>query len=312
MAAASGRAGAGSTRPSLLDREDIQALERLSLESLDALVAGLVGQREGPGRSDGVEFAGYRRYTPGDDVRRIDWNIYERLRELHVRTSPQEATVWLSVLIDASRSMGAGERDKLRYASRLAALLGAVALLHADAVEIHALSDGDSVLLGSFDSGGGELDALVDELERLPPGRTTDLAHSIRRSGRSGSEPEMMVLISDALVASDALAEALEELARAARAATLVHVVDPGGGVGDLGGSTLLLDSESGRRIDATITAEVQAQYAARYARWCERVREQCRAHGVGYVSAPSTIDPLAVLLGAAREQSMLRTSSPG
>lgn len=310
MQAATPRASAGPARRPLLEREDLRTLERLSLESLDAILAGLVGQREGPGRASGFEFAGYRRYTPGDDVRRIDWNIYQRLHELHVRIAPQEASVWLAVLLDASRSMDSGEPNKLRYGSRLAALLGAIALLHADAVEVHALSDGGSVTSGSFDAGGAELGVLVDELERLPSGRTTELDQSIRRSAKSGWQPEMAVLISDALVSSDALAAAILELARAARSATLVHVVDPGGGVSDWAGSTVLLDIETGRRIDATISAQVQEEYAARYARWCVQVEQQCRAQGVGYVKAPASTDPLELLIDSARQQSLVRAAS--
>jgi len=118
--------GGDPQRGPLLDRADIQVLERLSVESLDAIVTGLVGQRDGPGQTVGFEFSDYRRYTPGDDVRRIDWNIYARLRELHVRTAPQEASLALSVLLDASRSMDSGEPNKLRFGRRLAALLAAV------------------------------------------------------------------------------------------------------------------------------------------------------------------------------------------
>jgi uncharacterized protein (DUF58 family) len=293
----------------LLDRRDIRALEGLSLESLEAIVAGLIGQREAPGRSAGLEFADYRRYNPGDDVRRIDWNIYARLHELHVRTAPQEASLWLSVLLDASRSMDSGEPSKLRYGRRLAALLGAVALLRGDAVEVHVLSDGDSVTSGSFDSGGDALGAMVSELERLPAGRTTQLEQSIRRSSKSGWEAEMEVLVSDALVPSDELSDALAELARSARSTTLVHVSDSVESVGGWLGSSLLLDSETGQRRDAMITPEVQQRYAERYAQWCRQIELQCRSHGVRYVRADVTVDPLELLLAGAREQSLVRAA---
>jgi uncharacterized protein (DUF58 family) len=293
----------------LLDRQDIRALEGLSLESLEAIVAGLIGQREAPGRSAGFEFADYRRYNPGDDVRRIDWNIYARLHELHVRTAPLQASLWLSVLMDASRSMDSSEPSKLRYGRRLAALLGAVALLRGDAVEVHTLSDGDSVAGGSFDSGGDALGAMVSELERLPAGRTTQLQESIRRSSRSGWEAELEVLISDGLVPSDELSDALAELARGARFTTLIHVSEPVEAVGEWLGSSLLLDSETGQRRDAMITPEVQERYAERYARWCRGIEQQCRGYGVRYVGADVTVDPLQLLLAGAREQSLVRAA---
>jgi uncharacterized protein (DUF58 family) len=302
--------GGDPQRGPLLDRADIQVLERLSVESLDAIVTGLVGQRDGPGQTVGFEFSDYRRYTPGDDVRRIDWNIYARLRELHVRTAPQEASLALSVLLDASRSMDSGEPNKLRFGRRLAALLAAVALLRSDAVEIHTLSDGDSASSGSFDSGAGVLGAMVEELERLPSGRTTDLAMSIRRSRRSGWEPEAAVLISDGLVVADDLAAAVAALARSARTATFVHVGDPAETAGAWGeGSTVLVDSETGRRIEATITPEVQARYATSYARLSAQLEQQCRARAVRYVKADASIDPLEFLVAAAREETLLRVA---
>jgi uncharacterized protein (DUF58 family) len=295
----------------LLDRADILVLERLSVRSLDAIVAGLVGQREGSGQTAGFEFADYRHYTPGDDVRRIDWNIYARLHELYVRTAPQEAGLALSLLLDASRSMDSGEPNKLRFGRRLAALLAAVALLRSDAVEIHTLSDGDSVSSGSFDSGAGALGAMVEELERLPSGRRTDLDMSIRRSRSSGWEPEAAALISDGLVAADDLTAAVASLARSARTATFVHVGDLAEIAGTWQeGSTVLIDSETGGRIEATITPEVQARYATSYARLSAQIEQQCRARAVRYVKADASIDPLEFLLAAARKEILVSAAS--
>jgi uncharacterized protein (DUF58 family) len=305
-------AGVEAVPVPLLDREDIRALENLSIESVDGIVAGLVGLREGQGSSQGFEFADYRRYAPGDNASRIDWTIYARLRELYVRTAPLETGLWLSVLLDASRSMDTGTPSKLRYGRRLAALLGALALLRSDAVEVHLLSDGDSFSTGSFDSGAGALGTMLTELQRLAPGRGTELARSIRHSGRSGLQPQMAVLISDGLMAEDDLAAALVELARSARSAALVHVCEPAEDLDAWEGSTLLLDSETGRRIDATITPDARAGYLARHERWCADVERRCRAGGLNYVRADARIDPLELLFGAARRQGLVRAGSAG
>ena len=201
--------------------------------------------------------------------------------------------------------MDSGEPNKLFYGRRLAALLGAVALLREDAVEVHTLADGASADGGSFDSGSDVLGAMVDELERLPAGRTTDLRESIRRAATSGWQPEIAVLISDGLVPREELAAAALELARSARSATVVQVTDPVGMVADWAGSTLLLDSETGQRIDATITPEVWQRYAESYARLSEEIARQCRANGVRYVKADTSVDPLEFLIARAREQSL-------
>ncbi len=290
----------------LLDGEDIRALERLSLDSLEALVAGLFGRREGPGSSAGFEFTDYRRYIPGDDIRRIDWNLYARLHELHVRTAPREASLWLSVMLDASRSMESGEPDKLAWGRRLAVLLGAVALLRDDAVEIHTLSDGQSASTGNFDSGGRVLGAMMAQLEGLPAGRRTDLARSIRGARLSGLRPELAVLITDGLVAPAELEPALAELAGSARSATLVHLRNPADSVIGWEGSTLLVDAETGRRIDALITPDAQERYAERHRQAAIELERLCGSRGVRYILADTAIDALDFLFAGARRERLL------
>jgi uncharacterized protein (DUF58 family) len=292
--------------PPLVDRDDLRTLERLSLDSLEALLGGIGGRREGPGRSVGFEFADYRRYTAGDDVRRIDWSVYARLRELHVRTAPQESRLSLALLLDASASMDFGDPDKLRFGRRIAALLGVVALLQADSVQIHALYDGDA-FTGALQDARGMLGLLVDELERLPKGATTRLAASVRRARDQGADAEMAVLISDALVDGDELALALRELRRGAGSAALVHVIDAAdAGAGALG-SVELLDRETRRRLELTVTEELRERYAERIARFHEDIARSCRAAGVHYVAASTSADPLELLLESARSELLLR-----
>jgi len=298
-----------AARRPLLDGDDIRALEGLSLDSLAALLAGLGGQREGPGRSAGFEFVDYRPYTPGDDGRRIDWNIYARLRELQVRTAPQEARVWLSVLLDVSRSMDFGEPNKLYYGRRLAALLGVVALLRTDAIQVHTLGDGGASSGGLLDS-AGMLGVLVDQLVQLPVGQTTALASSLRAARDTGGQPELAVLISDALVVGEDLNLALRELARGARSATLLHVVSPEDEDGGPTGAIQLVDRETNRRIETLITEEVQERFAQQALRFRARVELQCRANGVHYAAASTDTDPLELLLRVARERTLLRTGA--
>jgi uncharacterized protein (DUF58 family) len=284
----------------LLSREDVRQLERLSLASLQAIGAGIVGHREGPGRGSGAEFVDYRRYAAGDDLRRIDWHVYARLRELLVRTAPREARVWLSLLLDTSASMDDGEPNKLHYGRRLAALLGAVALLRADAVRLHVLSDGDAVAGAKLDA-IGMLSVLETEARRLPAGRTTRLASSIRRAREADEPPEIAVLISDGLVPPDDLAEALAELGRAGRSTAMLHVLDPAERAAGEAGNVQLRDRETGQEMQLAITEQVQERYAERYERLRSQTEDLCRRNGIAYTAAPTTTEPLELLLASAR-----------
>jgi len=293
----------------LLTRDDVRRLERLSLVSLEAIAAGLIGHREGDGRGVGVEFADYRRYTPGDDLRQIDWNVYGRLRELLVKTSPREARVWLSVLLDTSRSMDTGQPNKLRYGRRLATLLGTVALLKADCVQVHVLSDGGAVAGGRLDA-AAMMKLLSVEVERLPQGRTTDLESSIRAARAGGDEPELAVLITDGMVPPDDLAAALSELARYSRGTALVHVVDPTGQPPVPAGDFDLRDAETGETLRVVVTEEVRRRYEARDREFRARIERHCRRTGVHYVAAPTSVNPLELLLDAAHTGMLVRATT--
>ena len=299
----------GQAAEPLITSDDIRALEQLTLDSLDSLLGGFGGRRGGPGRTGGFEFADYRRYTPGDDVRQIDWAVYARLHELHVRTPPQESRLALSLLLDASASMEFGEPSKLRYAQRLAALLGTLALMRTDTVQVHTLYDGDAVTGGLHDT-GGMLGPLVHELAEIPSGRTTDLASSVRRARDQGADTEMAVLISDALTSRDQLREALRELARDARSPVLLHVVDATDATAGPSGPAALIDGETGQRLELDVTEDTQVQYIERYAELREEIEHSCRAAGVRYVEVPTSVDALALLLERARTASLLMPRS--
>lgn len=285
----------------LLDSGDVRRLQRLSLRTLAALSAALIGQREGRARGAvGVEFAEHRRYVPGDDLRRIDWNAYGRVGELLVKTSPVETRARLVVMLDASASMDGGEPNKLQYGRRLAALLGAIALLRSDSVQAQMLSDGRARGASTLDA-PGMLRVLADELQRLPAGTETRLGAAVADARTQGGGGDLVVLISDALVPDDDLQAALRELARAGRFATLLHVLDAADAEAGALGGVRLRDRETGQILTTQITEGVSARYARHYAQFLERVAGLCRAAGVTYVQMPTDADPLELLLARAR-----------
>src|SRR4051812_33905807 len=112
----------------LLEGTFARRLERLTLVSRRRLVSQGQGDRRSLRKGSSLEFADYRHYVEGDDPARVDWNIYSRTDTLFVRLYEEEEVLNVHLLIDASRSMDWGEPAKLRYARRLTAALGYVAL----------------------------------------------------------------------------------------------------------------------------------------------------------------------------------------
>jgi uncharacterized protein (DUF58 family) len=285
----------------LLDGELLRQLDRLRLSTLTAIVAGLVGERQGRARIARLEFADYRPYVPGDELRRIDWNIYRRLHQLVVKVGAEDGRLSLVLLVDTSRSMRVGRPSTFRAAQRMAAALAAIALLRGDQAEVHALSEGRSRQLVRLD-GPRQITQLVYELERLPESLGTALEGALADYARAGRTSDVALLISDAHVPPEELEPTLRTLASCAHTAGLIHLVAADETETELRGPVELRDAESGRVLETTLDEQSAAQYAERFARFVDAVSEQCREQGVRYLRARSDEDALELLLAHASD----------
>ena len=109
--------------PPLLEPQFLHRLEQLELVSRKIFLGRLKGERRSKRKGQSVEFADFRNYVPGDDLRFIDWNLYARLDRLFIKLFLEEEDLHFFCLIDTSTSMEFGEPTKLLYAKQLAAAL---------------------------------------------------------------------------------------------------------------------------------------------------------------------------------------------
>ncbi|MEO9176086.1 MAG: DUF58 domain-containing protein [Gaiellales bacterium] len=298
------RTTAASDGGALLDGALLQQLERLHFSTLTAIVAGLVGEREGRARVARLEFADYRPYVAGDELRRIDWSIYRRLHQLVVKVGIEDGRLSLALLVDSSRSMRVGTPSKLRAAQRLTAALAAIALLRGDQADVHVLGDGRSRPVVRLD-GPRQVSLLAHELERLPESLETGLEEAMQEYARSASRADVVILISDANVPPDELERTLAALSSTARTTCLLHVVAPDELETVLRGPVELRDAETGRLLETAITEGAAADYAERFAGFCQDVRDRCKSNGVRYLLVRSDQDPLDLLLDNASDVSL-------
>ena len=278
------------------------------MSGVDAIVAGFGGQRSGAQRTRGLEFVDYRRYTPGDDLRSIDWNVYARLREVVVKAAPAEGHVDLALLLDGSRSMDDGTPSRFRYAQELGAMLGTVALLGSDVVAVHMLADGGS-WTGARLAAPHLVNELIEEVAGLPRGARTDLAASVREYRRGGEPADLAVLLSDGLAEPGSLTEALDELGASGRGAAFVHLVEGEAALARLEGAFELEDRETGEKLVVEVTPRVRATYEERVREVGARLKDQCGDRGITYVRAPTDVAPLDLLFGAARDTGLVDVS---
>src|SRR5690349_6245975 len=125
--------------PTVFDEAFLRQLERLLLLLRSPVRGGLKGGRRSVKRGQSVEFADYRDYALGDDLRQLDWNVFARLEKLFVKLFVEEEDVTITLLLDASTSMASGTPEKLLFAKRAAAALGYIGLAPEDRVAISAL-----------------------------------------------------------------------------------------------------------------------------------------------------------------------------
>src|SRR6476660_3378776 len=129
----------GELDPTVFDEAFLRQLERLLLIMRAPARGGLKGGRRSVKRGQSVEFADFRDYALGDDLRQLDWNVLARLEKLFVKLFVEEEDVTITLLLDTSASMATGRPDKLQFAKRAAAALGYIGLASEDRIALSAL-----------------------------------------------------------------------------------------------------------------------------------------------------------------------------
>jgi uncharacterized protein (DUF58 family) len=300
---AAAAATTASSRPPLLSPATQASLERLQLRSKRSLVGQLQGAHRSPQRGTSLDFADYRRYAPGDDVRRIDEHLFARSDVLALKLFDSEDDLTIRLVIDASGSMKFG--DKLQHATRLAAALGFIGLVHRDVVRIHSLSELTALratpsMLRRF-NGRGAAKGMFDSLQTLVAGGGTPLSTALHRLIVQPGPPGVTIVFSDLLTAE--WEQALRRLPPGRGSAMVIHVLDHEDISPTLVGDQELLDVETGQRIPVSIDLKSVEKFRLDALGWCDRVERRCHAGGVGYFRTMSN-DPIEPTVRALIERS--------
>src|SRR5919206_4948901 len=126
----------------LLEPGFMTRIEQLEIISRKIFASKLKGERRSKRKGQSVEFADYRNYVIGDDLRFIDWNVYARLERLFLKLFLEEEDLSVYVLADVSKSCDYGEPNKAMYLKKVAAALGYVGLVNYNRVHVTAMSNG--------------------------------------------------------------------------------------------------------------------------------------------------------------------------
>lgn len=266
--------------------EFIRTLDALNLLARKLLAGEDRADRPTPRRGASLEFADYRRYTPGDEIRYIDWNVYARHGSLFVKEFAAEENIHVTIVLDNSASMAYGKASKFQAALELAAALGYIALANFDSVGVYGLGDGLRLRVPRL-RGKRSVFPLLAALEGIEPAGRTDFRSAfavplLRVKGRS-----LVILLSD-FCDPAGYPPALRSLLSQGHQIHLIHVVareelDPADR-----GMFKLVDLESGSKRPVALSPATVERYRTRFRAWCDEIERFSTEHELYYARVRS------------------------
>lgn len=290
--------------PTVFDETFLRQLERLLLLLRSPVRGGQKGGRRSVKRGQSVEFADYRDYTPGDDLRQLDWNVYARLERLFVKLFVEEEDVTISLLIDASASMTYGSPSKLLFAKRAAAALGYIGLAGEDPVRVTALA-GRIARRRTAVRGSGRVFRLLADLSAIEAADgPTDLLAAARHAAAQLHGRGVVILLSDLL--DPAADRVIRDLAATGSELIVLHVLSPDELDPPLEGDLRLMDAETGEGLDVTVDLATLDAYKARLAAWKAGFADVAAKRRATYVDLPSDANLSDLMFAELRRRRVL------
>jgi uncharacterized protein (DUF58 family) len=259
----------------------ISGLDLVAKTVVDGFVAGL---HRSPDFGFSQEFAEYRAYTPGDDLRNIDWNVYARSEKLFLKRYRGETNSFLTILLDASNSMQFGSHrvNKMDYARFLSASLFYLA--------IHEQRDAAGLI--TFDdeirnyvrpsTRQGQLHRLLASLEQAEPHARTDFAKPMRYFMEFLKRRGIVLIVSDFWESPESIVRTIEPLRFHGNEVVLFHVLDPEDVRPKMSGPSILVDMETQSELEVTPDYS-KKEYREKIEAHLEDLRNRTQSAGMGY-----------------------------
>ena len=271
----------------LLTPEFLGKLEHLSLVISRAFAGRIHGERRSLRRGTSVEFADYRNYAHGDDLRYVDWNLYGRLDRLFLKLYEEERELPVRIFLDASESMTFGQPPKFDFARQIAAAAGYVALCGFDRVSVDVFPDqpAEAALRGALRRVRGRKAALTyfQNLSQLTASGPAQLNAALRRGALTARSAGVALVLSDVLDPQGYEAGLTALIGRGFQV-SVIQILAPEELVPTTFGDLRLVDSETGAEQEVTFGRFRLKVYQQAVDHYCQRLREFCQARGIQYV----------------------------
>jgi len=289
----------------LLEPKFLHRLEQLEIVSRKIFQGRMKGERLSKKKGQSVEFADYRNYVVGDDLRFLDWNLFGRLDKLFIRLFLEEEDLHFYILVDNSLSMNFGTPTKLKYARQVAAALGFVGLVNLDRVVVEAFNDR---LVQSTPALRGRRSfwRLLEFLDQVEPAGPSDMARAMRTFSFKCSGKGVVILISD-FMDKGGYEDALRFLIARQLDIYVLQVLSQEEIEPPMVGDLKLEDVEDGDIAEVTVSAALLDRYKRNLAAYRNTLSEFCTRRGVSYLFTSNQVPFERLIFTYLRQRGLVR-----
>jgi uncharacterized protein (DUF58 family) len=289
----------------LLEPDFLARLEQLELVSRKIFLGRMKGERRSKRKGQSVEFADYRQYVVGDDLRFLDWNLYARLDRLFLRLFMEEEDLHVWILLDNSLSMDFGTPSKLHCALQVAAALGFIGLVNMDRVVVEAFNDRITQTMPAA-RGRRSLWRLLDFLQKIEPAGPSDLRQALRTFSLRCSGKGIVVLLSD-LMDKGGYDEALRYLIARQLDIYVIQILSEEEINPEIVGDLKLVDVEDADVAEITVSVPLLRRYKQNLTAYRAALHQFCTRRGVAYLFTSNQVPFDRLVLNYLRQRGLVK-----
>lgn len=291
-------------KKSWLSPEFLARIDQLAFTSKKIFAGKLRGDRLTKRRGQSAEFADFRNYVVGDDLRFLDWNIYARLEKLFIKLFLQEEDLHVSVLIDTSKSMEWGLPDKGLYTRQIAAALAYIGLVNFDRVSLYTYSNGLQYELAGI-RGRRWMFKVIEFLSEIEYAGAGDLARTGKQFATRHPQPGIVVLLSDFLD-KGGVEPGLRYLLGRNYDLYAVQTLSPEEIDPPLVGDLRLTDVEDDDMAEVTVSRALLEKYRQTLQAYCQSIKDYCARRGVTYMFTSTQVPFDQMVLSYFRQRGLV------
>ncbi len=289
----------------LLSPEFMTKLEQLEILSRKIFIGRMKGERRSKKKGESIEFADYRNYVVGDDLRFLDWNIYARLERLLLKLFMEEEDLNITVLLDVSKSMDWGDPHKGIYVKRVAAALAYIGLVNYDRISLYGYN---STLVHEMRGVRGRrlVSQVIKFLEDMPFEGHSDLAAVGKRFALRHTGKGVVIVLSD-FMDKGGYADGIRYLLSRDLDLYAIQVLSPEEIDPTLVGDLKLRDVEDDDLAEITISKPLLDRYKANLQAFCTELKDHCTRRGIVYLFTNTRVAFDTLVLAYLRQRGLLR-----